>query len=231
MPLTLRWSHQAGARHASAFNIGITPGDDCQYPSTTSDTGEQTVKIPPISIARSPVQLLVEQIIGLTFKTNCIPHPNVAGQQQIASQINQATNLPVAAPFGHDQFIDQANALCRQISAQIPLATDPTDLQGLSNAVNASLSVYPGFLGQVSNLIATQPDQPNLAANWLSPMQTDFDAARGLGAQFVQAVRDGDTETANQLLDQISAAPDHRTDVETFLNGYGLTDCATLEAQ
>ena len=62
-------------------------------------------------------------------------------------------------------------------------------------------------------------------------MQTDFDAARGLGAQFVQAVRDGDAETANQLLDQISAAPDHRTDVETFLNGYGLTDCATLEAQ
>jgi hypothetical protein len=62
-------------------------------------------------------------------------------------------------------------------------------------------------------------------------MQADWQASQSLAQQFVQAFHAGNTEQAGQLLDQISAAPDHRSQVSAYLNQIGLAECVTLEAK
>ena len=134
-----------------------------------------------------------------------------------------------SGPISEASFTMQANALCRMTSAQVPEVTDPMDLHAIANTLQAVLSVYPDFLTAVLDLIARQPNQADLSSNWLSPIQDDWQASQGLAEQLVQAVQAGNNNQAGQLLDRISAAPDHRSQVTTYLNAIGLGDCASFE--
>jgi hypothetical protein len=171
---------------------------------------------------------------------------NCAGTiQDILAWIAQSPvppSLSVPAPLGTGTpsapstaptvpFTAAANELCRTTSARVPEATNPFDLPSIVATIRATIAVYPTFLKKMSDLIAQQPNAAELRANYLSLIELDWRASAGLARQLVTDYNNGNTTGANQILDQISAAPDHRDQVENYLRTIGLSDCAAFEAK
>ncbi len=137
-----------------------------------------------------------------------------------------------AAPTpGPGDFLTAANTLCGRTDAQIPGVSDPTDFTAVAATVRAVLAVYPDYLAKATTLATTQPNNADLLAQWITPEQSDYQAALPLSQQFLTAVQSGDSASAEGLLGQISSQPDHRSQVESYLTGIGLNNCATLEAK
>lgn len=150
--------------------------------------------------------------------------------QPIPSATTTTTTTPAA--LSHDQFVAQADQLCQSVRSEVPTDTnaDPSDLSAIAATLGPFLQYFPGFLAQAQSLVATQPDQAALEANWLAPINEDFTAVSPLVQQFLAAYDAGQTDQAQQLVGEIATQPDHSSAVAAYLNGYGLTTCAALES-
>ena len=166
----------------------------------------------------------IEDISAWIAQSPAPPSLNVPAP--LGTQTSSPPSTTPAVPF-----TVAANALCRATSAKVPEAANPFDLPSIVATVRATLAVYPTFLTKMSALIAQQPNAAQLRANYLSLIELDWRAAAPLAQQLVTAYDSGDTATASQVLDQISAAPDHRDQVESYLSTVGLADCAAFEAK
>jgi hypothetical protein len=155
------------------------------------------------------------------------------GQTPTPPSLSTTVGAPTtnSSSSGSAAFTTSANMLCRETSGQIPEARNPFNLAGIVSTIRATLAVYPVFLQRMGALIARQPDATELRARYLGPITADWDASVAFARQLVAAYQAGDTRTAESLIEQIAAAPDHRSEVERYLRGIGLDDCAALEAK
>jgi hypothetical protein len=229
LQLDLRPLHPATSGATHQLSLGSTTVTDTDTPPTLTSGGQLDVTLPgrtvttyvfgPAGAPPSPVTT-----------TTTAPATTTTTAPPTTTTTATTPPLTTATPtLTHEQFVADANQVCRQASAQIPAASDPFDLASIAATLRADQAVLPQFLQQEQTLVATQPDRAGLDADWLRPMQQDLTAASPLIQQFLSDYDSGQMAAAEQVVEEISAAPDHRDTIVAHLQSYGLTDCAALE--
>lgn len=144
-----------------------------------------------------------------------------------------SASAPGDSALSKEQFVAQTNAVCASVYEavkKLPTPSGPTDYSAIIAYGQGSLNLYPTFQQQVKALVARSADKGELTAKWVALDDADFAAQVPLVRQMVEAAKAKDDAKAQQLAQSLSEAPDHSSAEASFLNGYGLTDCARLES-
>jgi hypothetical protein len=236
LKLDLQPLHPGTLREARQLQLGATTVTDAGNQTTLTSGGQLDVTLPaktvttyvfgPGAVQPGPTTTTTEPAT-----TTTVPATTTTTTAPAITTTTTTTPPPTTATptLTHDQFVAEANQVCRQASAQIPAASDPFDLASIAATLRADQAVLPPFLRQEQALATTQPDGASLEASWLQPMQQDLTAASPLIQQFLSDYDSGQTAAAEQVVEEISVAPDHRDTIVPYLQTYGLTDCAALE--
>lgn len=154
-----------------------------------------------------------------------------------ATSTDSATGQPpTSATTGRGSakaaFVAKANAVCKETDAKIkalPEPSGPTDYAAIIADGEASLSEFPGFITKIKAAVAESPDKDELTTKWVAADEADFAGQKPLLDKVLAAAKAHDAAQTSQYLDQLSNYKDHSAGIASYLNSYGLTDCATLE--
>ncbi len=146
-----------------------------------------------------------------------------------------ATTAPAGKPgtLPKAAFIQQADRVCAGSLAAIdklPAPTSDTDYAGLAAYAQGVITLYEQFTTQIDPLIARSADKAELIAKWRAPEDAVFKKVKPQYDALAAAAKAGDGTRAQQILTEISSSSDDGVDYSTFLQSYGLTDCANLES-
>lgn len=129
-------------------------------------------------------------------------------------------------------FLIDMNTLCRSFSARVkalPTPTGATDFDAITTNLTANLRLAPSFLSQAEALVDQAAERAVLQKNWLAVEKADYAAFKPVAQRMVAHSKDRDAAKVQADANALSALPDHSKALATYLAGYGLSDCATLE--
>jgi hypothetical protein len=144
-----------------------------------------------------------------------------------------ASSSKSAAGLSKAQFVAQADAVCKSFDTKrkaLPTPAAATDFAAVTANIQGTLDLVPVFLTQSKALVARSADKDELTSKWISVEQSDFTATAPLARAVLAASKAKNAAAVQQAVTKLSAAPDHSPQIATFMTGYGLTDCATLES-
>jgi hypothetical protein len=150
------------------------------------------------------------------------------------SQASAQTSTP-PAPSGLSKadFVSKANALCRKTVGKIdalPTPSGPTDYAAIVTSLEATLALFPQWLGEAKALVAQSSDEDELTSKWLALDESDFNAQKALFTRVLAAAKAKNATETAKLAGQLGQAPSHSDGIAKYLTSYGLTDCAKLES-
>ena len=125
-----------------------------------------------------------------------------------------------------DDYIAQANEICSSLTAELDsLESDFTtafqsgDTEGAADVMSEGNEKVSSTLDELEALVPPEEDQATLDEYF--DLQ---DEQRDLSDQVIDAVRDGDQQTMNDIGDQIDAS---QTKSDTIADDYGMTECGS----
>lgn len=130
------------------------------------------------------------------------------------------------------EFVSKMDAVCSAIDSQrkaLPQPSGLTDYPAISANLSGTLRLLPSLISQADQLIGRTTDKATLTTNWLSIEKSDFAAVKPIAERMVA---DSNAKNADKVAadgEALSSAPNHSDTIATFMTGYGLTSCATLE--
>ena len=144
-----------------------------------------------------------------------------------------STSLPsTASTLSKADFVSRMNAVCAAIDTQrkaLPTPSGLTDYPAISANLSGTLRILPAFIAQADSLVSRSPDRDLLNRSWLSIEKSDFATIKPIAERMVT---DSNAQDASKVAadgEALSGAPDHSDTIATFMSGYGLTSCASLE--
>ncbi len=130
-------------------------------------------------------------------------------------------------------FLIRMNALCSAVDAQrkaLPTPAGPTDYAAISTNISATMRLLPSLISHAEALIAQSADRALLEKNWLSVEKADYAVIKPIAQRLVTDSNAHDAAKVRADGAALDAAPDHSRGLSTFLTGYGLSSCASLES-
>ena len=144
-----------------------------------------------------------------------------------------ATSLPsTASTLSKAEFVTKMNAVCTAIDTQrkaLPTPAGLDDYPAISANLSGTLRILPAFIAQADNLVSRSADRDLLNRSWLSIEKADFATIRPIAERMVVDSNAKDAAKVAADGEALSSAPDHSDTIATFMSGYGLTSCASLE--
>jgi hypothetical protein len=144
-----------------------------------------------------------------------------------------ASTLPsTASTLTKAEFVSKMNAICTAIDTQrkaLPTPSGPTDYLAIAANLSGTLRILPSFIAQADQLVTRSPDRDSLNRNWLSIEKSDFATIKPIAERMVVDSNAKDSAKVSADGEALSSAPDHSSTIATFMTGYGLTSCASLE--
>jgi hypothetical protein len=164
-------------------------------------------------------------------KSGSTPSSPPASSTSHTSTTTSTTNT--SGTLSKADFIAQADALCKAVYPKVhpgPEPTSATDYPALAAYAKATLTEFGPFRAKIVALIAQTSDKDQLTANWVALDEADVKAGTPLLQQLVTAIATQNNTKADEVIKQLGAQPDHSETISKYLEGYGLTECAKLEA-
>jgi hypothetical protein len=144
-----------------------------------------------------------------------------------------ASTLPsTASTLTKAEFVTKMNAVCSAIDTQrkaLPTPSGLTDYPAISANLSGTLRILPSFIAQADALVNRSPDRDLLNRSWLSIEKSDFATIKPIAERMVTDSNAKDATKVAADGEALSGAPDHSDTIATFMSGYGLTTCASLE--
>jgi hypothetical protein len=144
-----------------------------------------------------------------------------------------ATSLPsTASTLSKAEFVTKMNAVCTAIDTQrksLPTPSGLTDYPAISANLSGTLRILPSFIAQADKLVTRSPDRDLINRSWLSIEKADFATIKPIAERMVADSNAKDAAKVEADGEALSSAPDHSDTIATFMTGYGLTSCASLE--
>lgn len=146
-----------------------------------------------------------------------------------------ASNLPTAATgmLTKADFLSKMNAVCSAVDTQRKALPTPSGLDDYPNIIanlSGTLRLLPSFISQADALVQRSSDKAELTEKWLTFERSDFAAVKPIAQRMVADSTAKDSAKVAADGEALSGAPDHSSAIAAFMNSYGLTTCATLEA-
>ncbi|HZE50942.1 MAG TPA: hypothetical protein VE074_15330 [Jatrophihabitantaceae bacterium] len=160
------------------------------------------------------------------------PATTPASTSAAPSTTQQATTSAASGQLSKAEFVAQANAVCGSVNAKVqklPAPSGPTDYPATIAYTRTVLDLFPPFSKQTKALVARSADKDELTAKWISLDQSDFAAQKPLLTQLLAAAQAKQSAKVEQLYSALDKTPDHSQAEATYLNSYGLTECAKLQ--
>ncbi|HEX6312642.1 MAG TPA: hypothetical protein VF152_13590 [Acidimicrobiia bacterium] len=127
------------------------------------------------------------------------------------------------APLSKDEFVEQANEICRASqseAARIP-APSLADPAAVEDAILQSVAIHRRALRELRGLEPPETDVPGVR-NWLRLVSETVDEMEALA----HAIAAGDREAMTTAIDRGDALT---ADAEAFTEAYGIFACSTEE--
>jgi hypothetical protein len=157
------------------------------------------------------------------------PTPTASGTS--LSSPSTATSDSAGA-LAKAQFVAQANAVCASTLTKVKGVSTPTsetDYAAIAEYTQQLIVLFPPYLQQVKALVAQSADKDELTTKWITPEEGDFTAEQPLLTELIAAADAKDAAKVKSIEQSLSDGPDHSDAIASFMTGYGLTDCASLE--
>jgi hypothetical protein len=144
-----------------------------------------------------------------------------------------ASTLPSGGgPLSKTEFISKMNAVCAAVDTErksLPTPSGLDDYPAISANLSGTLRILPAFIDQADKLVSRSPDRDLLNSNWLSIEKADFATIKPIAERMVVDSNAKDAAKVQADGEALSSAPDHSATIATFMSGYGLNSCASLE--
>jgi len=128
-------------------------------------------------------------------------------------------------------FVTQANAACASTLAKVKAAPTPSSLTDYANIISfdqVALKEEAAYLKTITALVDRSPDAAELHKNWVDLDSAQFAAQKPLVEKMNAAAAAKNQSQLAAAANQVAALPDNSAKETSYLNKYGLTDCAAL---
>jgi hypothetical protein len=137
-----------------------------------------------------------------------------------------------ASALSKTEFVSKMNAICSAVDSQrkaLPTPSGLTDYPAIAANLSGTLRILPAFIAQADQLVGRTADRDVLTRSWLSIEKSDFATVKPIAERMVLDSNAKDSAKVAADGEALSGAPDHSATIATFMTGYGLTSCASLE--
>ena len=111
----------------------------------------------------------------------------------------------------------------------MPEPSGPTDYANVVSNLQGTTKLFPAFLSQVDRLVGQSPDRTELQTKWVEP---EKDELGKFAAAAEKVIADAQGHNAAKVQTDIGGLNEANTNskaIGSYLDGYGLTECANLE--
>ena len=129
-------------------------------------------------------------------------------------------------------FVTQMNKVCNAVNTRVQALPQPaaaTDFPNVIANLTGTVKEFPAFLDQVDSLVKQSPDAAELQQKWVTPEHTELANFTAAAAKVVADARAKDATKINTDITGLQEANSNSKTIGTYLTGYGLTECASLE--
>ncbi len=130
-------------------------------------------------------------------------------------------------------FLVDTNAMCSAVDAQLqalPTPAGATDYAGIITNLTGTLRIMPVYIAHAEALVARTAERADLEKNWLDVERADYAAFKPAAQQMLRAADTRDPAKVAAAANDLSAVPNHGSDVQAYLEDFGLASCAHIEA-
>ncbi|MDQ1745137.1 MAG: hypothetical protein QOE23_3476 [Pseudonocardiales bacterium] len=130
-------------------------------------------------------------------------------------------------------FLVDTNAMCSAVDAQLqalPTPSGATDYAGIITNLTGTLRIMPVYIAHAEALVARTAERADLEKNWLDVERADYAAFKPAAQRLLRAADTRDPAKVAAAANDLSAVPDHSSDVQAYLEDFGLASCAHIEA-
>lgn len=169
---------------------------------------------------------------GSTASSASSPGSGPTGPSTPAGFASTSAGTP-SGVLSKPDFLIKMNALCSAIDAQrqaLPKPTGATDFAAISVNLTGTMRLLPSLISHAEALMKPYAQRAELDKNWLDIERADYAVLKPIAERLVAHANAHDAAKVQADANAMSAAPDHSSSLSTYLNGYGLSSCAHLEA-
>ena len=137
-----------------------------------------------------------------------------------------------AGALSKADFLTQANKVCAGVNtklATLPKPTSPKDFTNIIGSLNGTTSLFGPYLTQVGKLASQTADADELQSKWIGPETKELTAFKAAAEKVVADARAKDAAKVQTDSQAISQTQTGAASIASYLNGYGLSECAQLE--
>ena len=155
-----------------------------------------------------------------------------SSKKDAAGPSSSSSSTASSATLTKAEFLAKMNKVCSDVNGEInklPEPSGPTDYANVVTNLQGTTKLFPAFLGQVDSLVGQSPDKVELQSKWVTP---EKDELGKFSAAAQKVIADAQAHSAAKVETDIGGLNEANTNSKTigsYLDSYGLTECAKLE--